>query len=211
MLCIIQARSGSTRWPKKCLHEIEGRPMWKWVYDTAENLLDRPPIMAIPQGDLFMMESCLKHGVEVIAGPENDVLMRYVLAVGAFGHQYEWVMRLTGDCPFIPPYVIKAAKERGAFRSFNGENYIITTAHPENRTYPDGWDVEIFTRAALIRAHHEATKQEDREHVTSYMYNSPDFRVIELNLPIDLSHIKCSIDTKEDLERWKPGMTEPKQ
>jgi spore coat polysaccharide biosynthesis protein SpsF len=176
--------------------------MWKWTYDLAATCINENHIVvAFPFGDTLMRDSCELHNVNAIGGPGEDVLMRYILCAGAFDGE-RTIMRLTADCPFIPQHILKTCIDSAKQHSPSMPT-LVTTAHPLRRTYPDGWDIEIFSHKALLMAHNEATSAYDREHVTSYMYNHPEsFCIEELDLPIDMSHIKCSIDTKEDLDKW---------
>jgi spore coat polysaccharide biosynthesis predicted glycosyltransferase SpsG len=69
------------------------------------------------------------------------------------------------------------------------------------RRIPHGLDVEVFSFAALERAHREATSGEGREHVTPYLYRSPGrFQTRVRHWPgRDLSHLRLTVDTPADL------------
>ena len=41
---------------------------------------------------------------DILEGPEQDVLTRYRMALDRYESDY--VVRITGDCPLIPPYMI---------------------------------------------------------------------------------------------------------
>ena len=73
-------------------------------------------------------------------------------------------MRITGDCPFVDASIIdnavKLIKEKKC-------DYLSNTL---DRTYPDGIDVEVFSNAALNKAHKEAKHSFLREHVTPYIH-----------------------------------------
>ena len=75
------------------------------------------------------------------------------------------------------------------------------TNRPLFDSYPDGMDVEVMSLDALKKTWKEATSFYDREHVTSYIRNHPElFAIGEMAYDVDLSHIKVSVDTREDLE-----------
>ncbi len=69
------------------------------------------------------------------------------------------------------------------------------------KNVPSGTEVEAMTFSALEKAWREAITNEDREHVTPYIYNNPkEFRIfsVEYNkFPLDLRY---ALDTKEDYE-----------
>jgi spore coat polysaccharide biosynthesis protein SpsF len=67
--------------------------------------------------------------------------------------------------------------------------------------YPRGMDTEVFSFNALKEAHFEATKQVDREHVTSFIYQQPQrYRLCNVPYVSDESHHRWTVDTPEDLE-----------
>lgn len=69
------------------------------------------------------------------------------------------------------------------------------------RTYPRGLDVEIFTFTVLKRAFFEAHEFYQREHVTPYIYQSPDaFVICGSKRNKDLSRLRWTLDTYEDLK-----------
>jgi spore coat polysaccharide biosynthesis protein SpsF (cytidylyltransferase family) len=67
------------------------------------------------------------------------------------------------------------------------------------RTYPDGLDVEAFTRHALNVAFRLARDDADREHVTPYIQRTNT--KVCLAHPEDLSLVRWTLDAPEDLER----------
>jgi spore coat polysaccharide biosynthesis protein SpsF len=68
-------------------------------------------------------------------------------------------------------------------------------------TYPEGIDTEVFTFQALERAWKEAKLPSHREHVTPYIWNSPElFSLKNVKHGIDLSHLRWTLDYPVDLE-----------
>jgi len=60
---------------------------------------------------------------------------------------------------------------------------------------------EVVSAAALHAAWREATKDYERQHVTPYIYQHPEqFRLINVESPTDQSHLRWTVDTKEDLD-----------
>ena len=91
-------------------------------------------------------------GVAVFRGDERDVLDRVYRA--AQEARADIVVRLTGDCPLADPAVID---EVVTHFTASALDYTIT---PHN--YPEGLDTEVFTFAALERAHQEAKLPSER-------------------------------------------------
>jgi spore coat polysaccharide biosynthesis protein SpsF len=120
------------------------------------------------------------------------VLKRYADAAAACDAAE--VVRLTGDCPLIDPGVIDAVI---AARRSTGADYASNVAPP---SFPDGLDVECFTRATLERAHALATRGPEREHVTLWMRRD-DVGLVRVNHVglVDASALRVTVDYADDL------------
>lgn len=164
---MVQARTGSTRLPRKIL--------LPWNHKTVlGEVLERcmatgfPVILTVPYPDLGLAlfhEPCF-------VGHELDVLDRYYQTALVFGVLN--IVRITADCPFVDPYTICKMVELWD----NGYGYdYLSNCHPI-RTMDKGFDVEIFSFRALKQAWRETPPQKHfREHVTPYLYESGEFRL----------------------------------
>ena len=100
-------------------------------------------------------------GIDYFRGSEKNVLYRYFKTVELF--EAKSITRITADCPLTDPDLIDSA-----ITKFNGENLdYLSNSNPP--TYPDGLDIEVFTREQLVKAYHSATLDFDKEHVTPYI------------------------------------------
>jgi spore coat polysaccharide biosynthesis protein SpsF (cytidylyltransferase family) len=195
-LAVIQARMSSARRPGKTLADVGGEPLLSLVVRRLARAARVGRIVIAtstgPEDDPIA-ELASELGVGAHRGPRDDVLTRYVEAVGS--HRGT-VVRITGDCPFIDPAVVDAAIE--LLESTSGCAYVNNV---EPRTYPDGLDVEAFSAEALLAAAAEATDPADREHVTTAIRRAPD-RWPQANLPgdPDLAEVRWTVDTEDDLE-----------
>ena len=196
---IIQARMGSTRLPGKVMMRIDGKPMLSHLLDRvlAANLIEKVIVATSTENSDDIIQSyCESQGVKCYRGSEKDVLERYYSC--ALVGDVQNVMRICADSPLIDPNIIDQLIMR--FRSKSGElDYLSNTI---NRTYPLGMNCEIFTFAALAKAHFETKSLYDREHVTPYMYGNPQlFNLYEVHCENDLSSIRLTVDTVEDFMR----------
>lgn len=188
----IQAREGSTRFPRKIYSDIGGTSMVLHIIKAAQRarLIDRVVVVS-PQtidgvkgnADQFVWD-----------GPENDVLGRYAAALEAFPCDY--VVRLTSDCPFLDSDLIDFVVAASIGADY-GSNVL-------ELTFPDGMDVEVMSAATLRKLNQVVKNQSDREHVTTYIRNNPEAQ-LEMNLVSvqslqDQSYIKLSVDYPADLE-----------
>ncbi len=173
--CIIQARTNSTRLPNKINADIGGWPMIKHVTRRMETLAI-PVIVAMPEN---------------YSVTEDDVLGRYFEAAAGI----DIIVRVTGDCPLIDPFACRRVLD---VLMDNDLEYAANDIYP---TYPDGMGCEVFTFAALKRAHQIADKAYDREHVTPVMRRNKEFTKTNVMCPIYLPNPpKLSVDTQEDLD-----------
>lgn len=200
----IQARSGSTRLPRKAFELISGRTMLDRVIDsckTAASIVEKrrghktTVAVLTPEGDPIAAE--FKARVNVEQGPEHDVLERYRMAVEK--HQPDLLVRITGDCPLIPPHLI--AHLTGI--AIDKEYDYFSNVDDRVRTSIDGADCEVISRKLFAYGVECAKEQHDREHVTTFLRRVPPIwaRMGAAVNHYDLSGIKLSVDTPEDLER----------
>jgi spore coat polysaccharide biosynthesis protein SpsF len=194
VVAIVQARMGSSRLPGKSLAPAAGRPLLATMLDrvAAAGALDALWVATTdaPRDDPIA-ELARASGAGVFRGSEHDVLCRYAGAAAAA--RADVVVRLTSDCPLLDPAVVDRV-----VAALDGHD-LATNAPPAGRTYPDGMDVEVLTRAALERADREATDPADREHVTRYLHHG-GFDVQVVDLDRDLGDVRITVDTAEDLE-----------
>jgi len=199
---IIQARMTSTRLPGKVLADIDGRPALAGMLVRVRRAVHAGHVVVattVNATDDPVAKLCEELGVAVHRGDEMDVLGRYIEAAKAV--DADPIVRLTADCPMIDPGVVDQAIQ---IYLESGVDYV---SNGIQRTYPDGLDVEVFSRHSLEVAGREATHPFLREHVTPYIrgtfpqYESGEFRIGHCKFEADFSHIRWTLDTDEDLER----------
>lgn len=194
---IIQARSGSTRFPGKTLQPVGGLSLLGFQINRLRlsSLLTEILVATTgsPKDDVIAAE-CERLRVPCFRGSERDVLDRYYRA--AQQAHADIIVRLTADCPWIDPAVVDrviATYQEGSY------DYVANTAPPPG-TYPDGMDVEVFSLASLKEAWEQAEKISEREHVTFFFWKQPNrFRLHRVEAPEDLSHIRLTVDYPEDM------------
>jgi spore coat polysaccharide biosynthesis protein SpsF len=203
----VQARSTSKRLPQKSIALVDTHTVTDHVISACLSAADhvnkqktKVPIHAqvvllVPTGD--QLKGLFEDKVVVYEGPEDDVLTRYMLAVDSLKPDY--IVRITGDCSLIPPSIIS---KHILCATFDRLDYCSNVA--ENcRTYIDGFDVEVISQELMRWVDTNAKSQQDREHVTTYVRsNGPSWAKVGTVIGyVDLSEIKLSVDTQDDLER----------
>jgi spore coat polysaccharide biosynthesis protein SpsF (cytidylyltransferase family) len=200
----------SERLPGKALLEIGGRTIIEHVikscFAAASFITRRSEYMAycetrllVPKDDDELIAH-MKDKIEIITGPENDVITRYIKAANSFRADY--VVRITGDCLYIPAHNISRHIKRALKTKADYTNNILERVHPE------GWDTEVLSKRLLDYLDMRSTSGHDREHVTTLIRRELDneefpkhFKVHNAKDQIDFSHVKTSIDTLEDYQR----------
>ncbi|WP_425449713.1 cytidylyltransferase domain-containing protein [Dethiothermospora halolimnae] len=201
IVCIIQARMGSTRLPGKVIKKLSGKTVLSHVIDRVkQSKLIHDIVIATTENkkDSVIVEEAKKKHVKYLRGSEKDVLSRYYYA--AKENNGDIVVRITSDCPLIDPLIIdkiiKKYKENEYNIITNGGNDLV------ERTYPRGLDVEVFSFDILKKAYLKAHKSYQREHVTPYMYENSK-NIYYFKNDIDYSKYRWTLDTKEDLQLIK--------
>lgn len=196
VIAVIQARLGSQRLPRKALRPIGGRPMILHVIERVHAAAAKLPVIcAIPDVDEELGAICRAAGALVVYGSAGDVLSRFSAVLNHLPEATA-VVRVTGDCPLLPPEAIDHVLERfHAEQADYAWNDTLTTG------WPDGADVEMMTAATLRRCAAEAKTPYDREHVTSYLRQLVGLRCVTVPYHGPTIGLKLSVDTEEDLSR----------
>jgi hypothetical protein len=106
------------------------------------------------------------------------------------------VVRLTGDCPLTDPDIVAAALDTHRLHAADHTSNVLI------RTYPDGLDVEVVGRTALLVAARRATDAGEREHVTPFVYRRPNqFQLAAFRSGERLGGERWTVDTMDDLIR----------
>ena len=195
--CIIQARLGSTRLPKKIIQLLDQKlTVLDYVINqTTNSKLIQKIIIATTNlvEDDVISEIVSKKNLDYFRGDSNDVLDRYYECAKKFS--LSTIVRITSDCPLIDPNIIDDLIK--IFRN-NSFDYV-SNVHPQ--TFPIGIAVEVFSFESLQKAWKNAKLPSEREHVTPYFYNNDKkFNIFNLEYSTNLTSIRVTIDREKDLK-----------
>lgn len=187
---------GSTRLPGKVLKTIKGLPLLEiqQMRIRPAKMVDKVVIATTTNAEDDAIERfCKDRHIACSRGSDWDVLDRYYQA--AKPYEPEHVIRVTSDCPLHHHSVIDfVVKEYLA----SGKDYFSNSNH-EPDFLEDGFDVEVFSFAALESAWKEAKLLSEREHVTPFIKNSGRFSCGWKKYSADY-HYKLSVDSENDLK-----------
>ena len=197
--CIIQARMGSSRLPGKVLMKSDnGTPILYHVINQLRHCSKVKNLVIATttnQEDDEIEKFADNNSVDVFRGNEKDVLDRYFQC--AKKYSFSTIVRITADCPLIDPQIVDKVIEQ-----FFSGNYDFAT-NTLTRTFPIGTDVEVFSFSALKRTWESAQLPSEREHVTPYLRNERNFKIINVQNDKNISSLRLTVDRIEDFELIK--------
>lgn len=203
ILCVVQARMDSTRFPGKVLAELDGRAILthvvsrclasglKTVVATTDREVDDP--IALWGAD-FPADTVFR-GDEWV----DEVLQRYIDCAEAY--DADAIVRVTGDSPLVPVEMINAV----AGKLQRGEALAAFTR--QFGAVPDGWEVEGCSTDWLRFLDITEPTASEREHVFPGIYKRavanrsrlPGCKASKWNKPWMMA-LRFSVDTPEDLD-----------
>jgi spore coat polysaccharide biosynthesis protein SpsF len=198
VVAIIQARMGSTRLPGKVLKDLCGETVLARVVNRTRGakLVDEIVVATtVASADEAIVQECERLSVACFRGDEDDVLDRYYLAAHKFAANA--VVRITSDCPLTDPALI----DEHVHRMLDCWAEVDFVTNMARQSFPLGLAVEVMPFDVLWRMKRMSPTNELKEHVTTLAYAAPSlFRIDNIAHSEDLSYLRWTVDTKEDLE-----------
>lgn len=190
---IIQARIDSSRFPRKVLAKIEGKPMLWHIIKRLKKIKNCDIVVATTSRkiDDEIIKVAISAGGKYFRGKTNDVLDRFYQATLKF--RPDIIIRITADAPLIDPY----ESEKVLHKFLKGNFDYVSNG---NETYPDGLDTECFSFVTLKKAWKEAKLKSEREHVTPYIWKNPKlFSIGTVRTKKNMMNYRWTVDYKDDL------------
>ena len=192
----IEARMTSSRLPGKVLMEsLPGVSMLEYMINRVKksnNIDDIIVATTINKEDDPIVELCKKLKVKFFRGSEDDVLLRVLNAHEHF--KSDIIVELTGDCPLIDYKLIDKIID-----VYNNNNYdYVSNSHV--RSYPDGFDVQVFSTKLLGEVSLLTKDPYDRENVSSFIYRSDRYKTFAVIAEQNLfwPELRVTLDDKGD-------------
>jgi spore coat polysaccharide biosynthesis protein SpsF len=195
-LAILQARTTSTRLPRKALLPVAGFAVVVLAALRAGNRgIETIVATSDDPSDDELAALLRSHRLKIFRGPLNDVLGRYFLATADL-EESAVVVRLTGDNVLPDGDFIQ-----GLVAAFASSSLEYMTS--DSQRLPYGLGAEAFRVSSLRRAHRAAESSFDREHVGPWMRrNCQAGSYLPANLGTDdYGRLRCTIDDEEDYQR----------
>ncbi|NKQ38596.1 MAG: acylneuraminate cytidylyltransferase [Methanosarcinales archaeon] len=197
ILGILQARTSSTRLPRKVVMTIRGKSLLEYQIERIKlsEKIDKLVIATSTNSeDDIIVKIAKKCEVDYYRGDLNNVLERFYGVCKKYNPNA--IVRLTGDCPLIDCQIIDDII--AIYKKNRNYDLVVNTF---NRTFPDGMDVELLSLDAFEQIYKNSKTKEEKEHVTHYIYTNPsNFKVFNYSYRSDFSHLRLTVDEIEDFE-----------
>ncbi len=200
----IQARMGSTRLPGKVLFKIGSKTIFSILVERLRQVSNIDKIVLVTstnKNNDTLVKKAKRLGIDFFRGSEENLLDRFYQASLKFNP--DSIIRITADCPLIDFNLVNEGLE-----IFKKGNYDILSI-ARIRTFPDGMDFEIFKTKTLEIAWQENFLKFDRNKKkfdeaflspTDYLQMKKEFKNKDFVNKKNLSHIRLTLDYKEDFE-----------
>ena len=198
IICIVQARTASTRLPNKVLLKINKNSILDIVIKRLKKSkkINKIIVSTTKSKQDDKIEDIAKiNNVDFYRGDNKDVLKRFYNTAKKF--KTDTVIRITADCPFVDHRILDLMIN---FYKKNNYDYISNAIKP---TYPDGLDIAIFSYKILKKANLLARSQYDKEHVTSIMRSKNFCNFYNYSNSKNLSNFRLCLDEIQDFELIK--------
>ena len=181
---------------------LDGKPVIQWTMERAlkmelnSKFIKQRVVLAVPDTPESepMLVLAKDLGVDNFCGSELNVLKRYYDCARFFDFKY--IVRITGDCPFIDPIVCSQVLQLLLWRKLD----YVSNCYPV-RTYPKGLDCEAFTFDALEAAYKLSDQLQDWEHVTPWLKRTEGIKRGNVRQKEDMSNHNWCVDYPEDIQR----------
>ena len=195
---LIQTRTSSKRLKSKVLLKILNLEIFLIVYKrTLKSKLIKNAIIvtSTSKSDDIIENICKKKNIPIFRGSLNNVLKRYYDC--SKKNSLNDIVRITSDCPLIDPQIITKLCSAYKKKKVKYASNII------NPTFPDGFDVEIFSYDLLKKTLINSRSKKSKEHVTLDMIKNNSIKKYNLRNKINLSKYRVTLDTLEDYFKIK--------
>ena len=162
LICFIQARMSSKRFPNKVLFKIKKKEILKIIYERIKRDIKKLKIVILTskdRRDKKIVNFCLKNKYSFFTGSLNNVYERYKSALKK--NKTDAFIRITGDSPLISVKLLK--KMIKVFKKSNSD--IVTNVFP--RSFPIGQSIEIINKKVFFKVSSKKLSKFQKEHITT--------------------------------------------
>ncbi|WP_373032490.1 cytidylyltransferase domain-containing protein [Sulfurovum sp.] len=196
IVALLQARTDSTRLPRKVLKPLLGEPMIIQELLRVQRSLNLNQLVLLTSSETSddeLAKVVSDAGFSIFRGSKDNVLERFYKCAQELNlNDKDVIVRLTGDCPVHDAVIIDELIN--AFLD-SDLDYMANCVSP---IYPDGLDTEVFTFDTLEKAYNGAKKLSEKEHVTPYIRESGLFKTADLKIESVHPEWRLTVDEPTD-------------
>jgi len=199
----LQARIESTRFPKKVIKKILNKTVLEHIVRRLKKVNNVNKIIVVTgskEKNYELINEIQKLKLDYYCGSEENILERIYQANQKF--KADAIIRITADCPLIDFNIIN--KGINIFESNKHDILSIDRI----RTYPDGFDFEIF-KSGILKQTRDKKLSEFKNYDEFFktfispakpMLENKKFLQYDLKNDVDYSNIRLTLDYAEDFE-----------
>jgi spore coat polysaccharide biosynthesis protein SpsF len=183
----------SSRLPRKALLDIGGKPMTLRLIErlrVAEAIDEVVICTSAHRDDAILMELAKEWGVEALAGSEDDVLSRLIMASERY--EADLVVRVTGDNVLTDPEIMNRMVL----------HHIATEAdYTRTNGLPLGITADVISTPMLSWLHKLMPDPNQSEYMMLYAFDPDHFHCQVLKAPPEVNRpfYSLTVDTPDDL------------
>ena len=172
-IATIEARLDSSRFPKKLIQKINGKPAIYYLIKRLQKIREIEKIVLCTtkrkiDDDLIKLAS--KYGINYFRGSYKNVIKRILQASNKF--KAKIIVQASGDSLFSDPELI-----RQKLFMLKANKADIVCAFPQ--TLPEGIDTPVIKISSLNKSYKLIKKKNDYEHVSKSIFNNKKkFKII---------------------------------
>lgn len=188
----------STRLPGKVLMPLAGKPNLERLVERLRRsaYVDDIVIATTTNSPDDAIVACAEQiGCKAWRGSEDDVLLRVLEAAQSV--EADLIVEITGDCPLVDwrhvDHLIELYED-------GGYDYV---ANNMERTFPRGFDAQVFSVKTLAEVNSLTSDPVDHEHVSLYIYNHPErYKLFNWAAEgkVARKELRVTLDTEQDYE-----------
>lgn len=197
IMLIAAARSDSQRLPNKAFIPFPNDPMIIVLLNRVKNTKNISKVLLATTNrkiDDKLAHIVEKSGFNVFRGDNKNLVKRFVDAANLYDCDY--VIRVTGDCPFVNSDLIEYCLDQIKDIDFD----LATT----KGNFPQGVDIEIYRSEVLSNIYiKKLLSKNEKEHMLNYIYNNErNYNIVKIKPKKNwISNILFTIDDSDDLKR----------
>ena len=165
-IIVIQARTGSERFPNKIFKNIGDLTILDQITKitkTIDNVQDIFIATTTLEEDNLIEDFCNVNSINCFRGDIENVYSRYSTIAKDYTNKNDNTIRLTADNPLINKNIIESVLNNHI------ENKNFYTSNILHRTWPRGLDVEVVKNEYFFKDYFKFMNKDDLEHVTLYI------------------------------------------